>query len=462
MFLTRLKSTASAWKSADARSACSASATRRARSGLTSPDRPSPPRTTSPGKPAVLERRSGRARCAKDSTTLASRAPVAGGIPRAARSASSRASRSPDRCPIELRQIHQDPDDAVHLAPQPERIARSGRASRRPSTDRRNRVELVGQRHRRPRDRRLAELLARRRRIRFDADRQVVVVDGLPDLLGLPFLARVDPAHRPLQLGELEHHVGGRGRPSPGAPRSRHAPAASGRSNTLVGNPARRAARSAPPCRDSCRASCGTRACAGARAATRAVAFRSASQKNFASRSRAVTTRSAFFAISRSSAGCVLTTARNASFSSPRLVDAPGSSADDGRASSSALRAAARGTPRSKKPATTPGNSTRSATSSSSAAWSFRWTRPPSRRAWHLELARDAIAALGVLEDDEVLGQPRLVVVEAADLDRAARRGRSSPGSGGRRSPRRTRRPGPAARRRSAARPIVNGTTRPP
>ena len=37
-----------------------------------------------------------------------------------------------------------------------------------------------------------------------------------------------------------------------------------------------------------------------------------------------------------------------------------------------------------------------------------------------LELARDAIAALGVLEHDEVLGQPRLVFVEAADLDRPA------------------------------------------
>ena len=37
-----------------------------------------------------------------------------------------------------------------------------------------------------------------------------------------------------------------------------------------------------------------------------------------------------------------------------------------------------------------------------------------------LELARDAIAALGVLEDDEVLLEARLVFVEAADLDRAA------------------------------------------
>ena len=37
-----------------------------------------------------------------------------------------------------------------------------------------------------------------------------------------------------------------------------------------------------------------------------------------------------------------------------------------------------------------------------------------------LEIARDAIAALRVLEDDEVLLEAQLVFVEAADLDRAA------------------------------------------
>ena len=37
-----------------------------------------------------------------------------------------------------------------------------------------------------------------------------------------------------------------------------------------------------------------------------------------------------------------------------------------------------------------------------------------------LELARDAIAPLAVIEHDEVLGQPRLVFVEAAHLDRPA------------------------------------------
>ena len=38
--------------------------------------------------------------------------------------------------------------------------------------------------------------------------RQVVEVDRLPDLLGQPFLARVDAAHRALELGELADHVG--------------------------------------------------------------------------------------------------------------------------------------------------------------------------------------------------------------------------------------------------------------
>ncbi len=38
----------------------------------------------------------------------------------------------------------------------------------------------------------------------------------------------------------------------------------------------------------------------------------------------------------------------------------------------------------------------------------------------HLEVAGDAVAAVGVAEDDEVLGEPGLILVEAADLDRAA------------------------------------------
>ena len=55
MFLTRLNSTASAWKSSDARIRCSASARRRARSGATSAPEVAA-RTTSTGEPALLER----------------------------------------------------------------------------------------------------------------------------------------------------------------------------------------------------------------------------------------------------------------------------------------------------------------------------------------------------------------------------------------------------------------------
>jgi hypothetical protein len=51
-------------------------------------------------------------------------------------------------------------------------------------------------------------LRARRRRVLFDALRQILVVDGLPDRLRQPFLARVDAAHDALQFRELEHHVG--------------------------------------------------------------------------------------------------------------------------------------------------------------------------------------------------------------------------------------------------------------
>ena len=44
----------------------------------------------------------------------------------------------------------------------------------------------------------------------------------------------------------------------------------------------------------------------------------------------------------------------------------------------------------------------------------------------HLEVAGDPVAPVGVVEDDEVLGELRLILVEAADLDRpsgaAARR----------------------------------------
>ena len=117
----------------------------------------------------------------------------------------------------------------------------------------------------------LAELRARRRRVGFDADRQVVEVDRLPDFLGQPFLARVDAAHGALELGELADHVGreiGLGQPRrlcgvPGrlarrrpAPRAAiHRASGAIRSRLLAGRS---------------RASCGTAACRAGRAATRA------------------------------------------------------------------------------------------------------------------------------------------------------------------------------------------------
>ena len=87
------------------------------------------------------------------------------------------------------------------------RIARTSRAFACPEhAD--DGVELVGQRHRGPGHRSGTELLTRRRSISFDANRQVVVVDRLPDLFGQAFFARVNPAHGALQLSELAHHVG--------------------------------------------------------------------------------------------------------------------------------------------------------------------------------------------------------------------------------------------------------------
>ena len=49
-----------------------------------------------------------------------------------------------------------------------------------------------------------------------------------------------------------------------------------------------------------------------------------------------------------------------------------------------------------------------------------RCTRPPSRPAWTSRSRHDALAPLLAIEHDEVLEQPRLVVVEGLDLDGAA------------------------------------------
>ena len=60
--------------------------------------------------------------------------------------------------PGQLREVHQDPNDAVHLPAKAERIARSGRAFAG-AGQAGDGVELVSQRHGRPRDRCRTELL---------------------------------------------------------------------------------------------------------------------------------------------------------------------------------------------------------------------------------------------------------------------------------------------------------------
>ena len=208
MFFTRLNRTASPWKSADARIPWSASRhPARAQRADDRRRRRAHRATTAPHvEAALLERRSARARATNPAPRPArhSRYAVrkARGRPSADRQARSRIDAG------QLRQVHQDlaPRPAPAAAARTDRASRSAVSPAANSAD--DRVDLVGERHRRPRHRRRAELLARRRRVGFDANRQVLVVDRLPDLLRQPFLARVDAAHRALQLGELEHHVG--------------------------------------------------------------------------------------------------------------------------------------------------------------------------------------------------------------------------------------------------------------
>ena len=140
-------------------------------------------------------------------------------------------------------------------------------------------------------------------------------------VLRQPFFAGVDAAHHALQLGELAHHVGREvGLGQPRRPRRLRRP-------RLVDAPSASPAIHAREALDPLRL-----LLVGAellveqqrrradRSAIRASPCRSASQKNRASRSRAVTTRSALRAIVRSLSGSVLMTARNAVFSLPVLV----------------------------------------------------------------------------------------------------------------------------------------------
>ena len=310
-------------------------------------------------------------------------------------------------------------DDALHLPPQPERIARAGRLlARREQPD--DRVELVGQRHRRPRHRRRAELRARRRRVRFDADRQVLVVDGLPDLLGLPFLARVDAAHRPLQLGELEHHVG----------------------REIGLREPRRRGRVRPP-RPACPNASRGDPLAPALDALGLVAI---AAELLVEEHRVQPLEP------RLERGLAIRFPEELRIAQPRGDDALGVlrdqplvrrlRVDDGEERFLQLAAFRR------RPGSSAGGAP--AWSISTSCGSARnaaieeaghdagildeigdlvdqrgvllagATRPPQPPRVRLELARDAIAALRVIEDDEVLGEPRAVLVEAADLDRAA------------------------------------------
>ena len=320
MFLTRLNSTASAWKSSDAAHAPAAPPRRAAPAAARRRRRPTRRRARPRPEAALLEREAhALVRERDDGVGVSASAASAAEAPVGAQPARPRRPSS--------RSIPASSGRSIRIRTMPCICRRSPNGSREPVDS------LAGMRSARRRCPACRpatppptspppspSCAARRRRVRLDADRQVVVVDRLPHLLRLPFLAGVDAAHRPLQLGELEHHVGREvGLGEPGR-RSRRASAASGCPNTSVGDPARPAARSARPCRGSCPASCGRARCAAARAATRASILRSASQKNLRvaqPRRRPRARRS--WRSRRSSAGCVLTTARNASFSSPRL-----------------------------------------------------------------------------------------------------------------------------------------------
>ena len=229
MFLTRLNSTASAWKSSEVRIRCSASASapRPQRSDVGCRD--DAHGRSRPGSRAARAR-SARARPRTPATWSAHASGSA--VERLARAFGQQ----PRPRPIS-RSMPVSSGRSIRMRTMPCICRRSPNGSREPvarspaCSSPMHRIELVGERHRRPRHRRRAEIRTGRRRIGFDADRQVVVIDRLPDRFRLPFLAGVDAAHRPLQLGELEDHVGreiGLGEPGGRAA----APAASGLPST--------------------------------------------------------------------------------------------------------------------------------------------------------------------------------------------------------------------------------------
>ena len=451
MFFTRLNSTRQRLKSAERaqrlaaprRRGGPAAASRRPRRGRHRARR-------SPGRTRAARARSARARASNaDDCGARRRRRRRGGTPLRGPLGELPDADLADRCPS----ARADPSGSGRCRASGA-AARTDRASRSPVSPAivqpDDRVELVGQRHRRPGHR------GRRRAAPCDgaasastADRQVVVVDRLPHRLGLPFSrARRCRPSCPAARG-TRTPCRSRDRPSPAAPPSRRAPRLSGRSEHVAGNPARQRldplglVAIAPEllvedhvCRRSSRDL--QRDLAGPRP-----------RRTCASRSRAVTTRSAFLAMTRSSPGCVLTTARNASFSSPSIVDhRKVVLVVDQRGRQHLLRQLEER--RGKKPATTPGNSTRSATSSTSAGMILAAARgrPAAARGDSRSRAMRSRRSACV-EHHEMLGQPRLVLVEAAHLDRPARAAAGGQEAMAVGHARRTRRPAPAARRHS-------------
>src|SRR5581483_7286258 len=95
--------------------------------------------------------------------------------------------------------IEKDEDDALRGAAQREGILRAGRfrADREETGER---IDAVGERHERTAER------ARKRVV--EARRLVLIVDRLPDGLGISLFPRVDAADLALQIRELLHHFG--------------------------------------------------------------------------------------------------------------------------------------------------------------------------------------------------------------------------------------------------------------
>ena len=284
MFLTRLNSTASAWKSSEVRIRCSASARRRARSGATSAARGRRRGRSSTANPRCSSAKRTRSTANASARLLAPTAARPSNGPCALRRAARR--RSPASTPVSSgRSIRMRTMPCI-CRRSPKRISRTGGLSPRRAADPSTVSSLSASEIAAHVTAAAPSCVRGRRRIRFDADRQVVVIDRLPDGFRLPFFAGVDAAHRPLQLGELEDHVGREiGFREPGGRcRLRRRPPACPAPRRRSTRPAARFARS---CRDSCQASC-ERATVCSRSCRDASGdLRSLSQKNRASRSRA-------------------------------------------------------------------------------------------------------------------------------------------------------------------------------